>query len=123
MTTFIVVLLVLAGGAVGASMRYVLDGYVKATAGKSMPWGTLAVNLLGAGALGALHGAGTGTYVEALMGTGLCGALTTFSTFELDTVHLIQDGAYTRAAVNAAGSLILGFAAFIALHAAFAQLA
>lgn len=122
MTTFIVALLVLAGGAVGAVMRYVLDGYVKAVAGKSMPWGTLTVNLLGAGALGALHGAGTGTYVEALMGTGLCGALTTFSTFELDTVHLFQDGAHARAAVNAVGSLLLGFGVFLAFHVAFRHL-
>ncbi|MFA1545911.1 fluoride efflux transporter CrcB [Actinomadura chokoriensis] len=122
MTTLIVSILVLAGGAVGAVIRYVVDGYVKSTAGKSMPWGTLAVNLLGSGALGALHGAGTGTYVEALMGTGLCGALTTFSTFELDTVHLMQDGAYTRAAVNAVGSLLLGFAAFLVLHIIFQQL-
>ncbi|MFB4309399.1 fluoride efflux transporter FluC [Actinomadura sp. GTD37] len=122
MTTLIVSLLVLAGGAVGAVVRYVVDGYVKAAAGKSMPWGTLSVNLLGTGALGALHGAGTGSYVEALMGTGLCGALTTFSTFELDTVHLIQDGAYTRAAVNAIGSLLLGFAAFLVFHVIFQRL-
>ncbi|TDB84879.1 fluoride efflux transporter CrcB [Actinomadura sp. KC216] len=109
--------LVLVGGAVGAVLRYVLDGYVKSLAGKSFPWGTLSVNIAGAALLGALHGAGTGTNVEALMGTGLCGALTTFSTFELDTVHLIQDRAYGRAAVNAIGSIALGFAAFLALHA------
>ncbi|MBO2442706.1 CrcB family protein [Actinomadura nitritigenes] len=110
------IVLVLAGGAVGAVCRYILDGYVKAALGKAFPWGTLCVNVLGAGLLGALHGAGTGTYVEALLGTGLCGALTTFSTFELDTVHLMQDGAYGRAAVNAIGSLLLGFAAYLALH-------
>ncbi|MEV5824129.1 fluoride efflux transporter CrcB [Spirillospora sp. NPDC052242] len=109
-------ILVLVGGAVGATLRYLIDGYVKASAGKSFPWGTLAVNLLGSALLGALHGAGSGTHVEALLGTGLCGALTTFSTFELDTVHLIQDGAYGKAAVNAIGSLLLGLAAFVALY-------
>ncbi|WP_395105031.1 fluoride efflux transporter FluC [Actinomadura sp. SCN-SB] len=114
--------LVLAGGAVGASLRYVIDGYVKSAAGKSFPWGTLSVNLLGAAALGGLHGAGTGTYTEALLGTGLCGALTTFSTFELDTIHLSQDGSYGRAAANAIGSLLLGLAAFIAFHALFSRL-
>ncbi|TDC84630.1 fluoride efflux transporter CrcB [Actinomadura sp. 7K507] len=117
-----VVILVLAGGAVGATVRYVVDGYVKAAAGKSFPWGTLSVNLLGAGILGAVGGAGSGTYVEALMGTGLCGALTTFSTFELDTVHLIQDRSYTKAAVNAVGSLLLGFAAFLVLYLLFKEL-
>lgn len=116
MTTLTIVVLVLVGGAVGATLRYVVDGYVKAAAGKSFPWGTLAVNVLGAGLLGALHGAGSGTNVEALMGTGLCGALTTFSTFELDTVHLIQDGAYGKAAVNAIGALLIGFAAFLTMY-------
>ncbi|MEW2357552.1 fluoride efflux transporter CrcB [Spirillospora sp. NPDC029432] len=122
MTALALMVLVLIGGAVGATLRYVIDGYVKAAAGKSFPWGTLAVNLLGAGFLGALHGAGTGTHVEALLGTGLCGALTTFSTFELDTVHLIQDGSYGRAAVNAIGSLVLGFAVFAVLYLIFERL-
>ncbi|GAA4236493.1 hypothetical protein GCM10022254_46260 [Actinomadura meridiana] len=112
----IVSLLVLAGGAVGAVFRYIIDGYVKATAGKSFPWGTLTVNVLGSALLGAFHGAGTGTNLEALLGTGLCGALTTFSTFELDTVHLIQDGEYGRAAINALGGLLLGAAAFVAFY-------
>ncbi|WP_067460290.1 fluoride efflux transporter CrcB [Actinomadura macra] len=122
MTTVAVIVLVLVGGALGAVLRYVIDGYVKAFAGKAFPWGTLTVNVLGAAALGALHGAGTGELTEALLGTGLCGALTTFSTFELDTVHLLQDGAYTKAAVNAVGSLVLGFLAFLAFHALLGRL-
>ncbi|OLT30792.1 chromosome condensation protein CrcB [Actinomadura sp. CNU-125] len=114
--TLVAAILALVGGAAGAPVRYVIDGYVKSFAGKSFPWGTLSVNILGAAFLGALHGAGTGTNVEALLGTGLCGALTTFSTFELDTVHLIQDGKYTKAAINAAGSVLLGFGVFLALY-------
>ncbi|MBT2212707.1 MULTISPECIES: fluoride efflux transporter CrcB [Actinomadura] len=115
-------LLVLVGGGVGAVARYVLDGLVKSAAGKSFPWGTLTVNVLAAAVLGALHGAGAGTDVEALMGTGLCGALSTFSTFELDTVHLFQNGHHTRAAVYALGSLLLGFAVFLAFHGLLAHL-
>ncbi|MEV0595599.1 fluoride efflux transporter CrcB [Nonomuraea cavernae] len=111
------IIMVLIGGALGAMSRYALDRYVKQRAGRAFPWGTLVVNLLGAGFLGALHGGGAGTEVEALLGTGYCGALTTFSTFELDTVHLIRDGAYGKAAVNAVGSLVLGFAAFAACYA------
>ncbi|MFC4112195.1 fluoride efflux transporter CrcB [Nonomuraea zeae] len=111
------ILMVLIGGAFGAMCRYALDRYVKQRAGTAFPWGTLAVNLLGAGLLGALHGAGTGTEVEALLGTGFCGALTTFSTFELDTVHLIQDGSYGKAAVNAIGSLVLGVVVFAVCYA------
>jgi CrcB protein len=107
--------LVLAGGAVGAPLRYVIDGYVKARS-TSLPWGTFTVNVLGSALLGALHGASVGSHLEALLGTGLCGALTTFSTFELDSVHLLQDGAYGKAALYTAGSLLVGFAAFFALH-------
>ncbi|MBE1531167.1 fluoride efflux transporter CrcB [Actinomadura algeriensis] len=120
--TVLAAFLVLVGGAAGAPLRYVIDGYVKTAAGKSFPWGTLAVNMLGAAFLGALHGADTGTNVEALLGTGLCGALTTFSTFELDTVHLIQDGSYAKAAINAAGSLLLGFAFFLAFYTLLSDL-
>ncbi|GAA0550848.1 fluoride efflux transporter FluC [Actinomadura livida] len=122
MTTLVVAVLVLAGGAVGAVTRYVLDGYVKSVAGKSLPWGTFSVNMLGTAVLGGFHGAASGTYVEALMGTGLAGALTTFSTFELDTVHLFQDGKYGRAAVNVLGTLLLGFGVFIAFHAFLREL-
>jgi CrcB protein len=119
--TALTAVLVLVGGAVGAVTRYIVDSYVKAVAGKSFPWGTLSVNILGTAVLGAVHGAGSGTAAEALLGTGLAGALSTFSTFELDTVHLLRDGAYGKAAVNAVGSLVVGFAVFLAVHALFQQ--
>ncbi|MFF0308753.1 fluoride efflux transporter CrcB [Streptosporangium sp. NPDC004379] len=111
--------MVLIGGAFGAVLRHVLDRAVKARFGKTFPWGTLTVNLLGAGVLGALHGAGVGIGAEALAGTGLCGALTTFSTFELETVHLLQDGKYVRAAANVLVSLVLGFAVLALLFTVF----
>ncbi|ROO85528.1 camphor resistance protein CrcB [Actinocorallia herbida] len=114
-----IALLILMGGAFGAVLRYVLDTAVKKRAGKAFPWGTLTVNVLGAGILGALHGASVGTDSEALLGTGFCGALTTFSTFELDTVHLFQDGRFLRGAVNVVASLGLGLLAFTLLHALF----
>ena len=82
-------------------------------------WGTLTVNILGAGLLGALHGAGTGTGVEALLGTGFCGALTTFSTFSLDTVHLVQNGEQTKAVANVFVSVLLGVVVFAILYAIF----
>ncbi len=112
-------LLVLIGGAFGAMLRYLLDAKVKKRFGKAFPWGTLTVNVLGAGLLGALHGAGTDTAVEALLGTGFCGALTTFSTFELDTVHLAQSGEHTKAVTNVLVSLLLGIVVFALLYALF----
>ncbi|MDX6740428.1 fluoride efflux transporter CrcB [Actinocorallia sp. A-T 12471] len=112
-------LLVLVGGAFGAVLRYLLDGAVKKRMGNAFPWGTLTVNVLGAAILGGLHGAGVGTSAEALFGTGFCGALTTFSTFELDTVHLYQDGRYVRAGVNVLVSLALGLVAFALVRALF----
>lgn len=112
-------LLVLIGGACGAMLRYALDAKVKGRFGKAFPWGTLTVNVLGAGLLGALHGAGTNTAVEGLLGTGFCGALTTFSTFELDTVHLAQGGEPAKAVTNVLVSLLLGIVVFTLLYALF----
>ena len=114
--------LVLTGGALGAMLRYALDARAKQRFGKAFPWGTLTVNILGTGLLGALHGAGTGTAVEALLGTGFCGALTTFSTFSLDTVHLVQSGEHAKAAVNVAVSLLLGVVVFALLYVLFRAL-
>ncbi|MGI5207595.1 fluoride efflux transporter CrcB [Spirillospora sp. CA-108201] len=114
-----IALLVLAGGACGAMLRFVLDTMVKNRFGKAFPWGTLTVNLLGTGILGALHGLTTSAVPDGLVGTGLCGALTTFSTFELDTVHLFQDGKYARGAANVLLSLGLGIGVFTLLYAAF----
>ncbi|WP_141582572.1 fluoride efflux transporter CrcB [Actinomadura sp. WMMA1423] len=111
--------LVLVGGAFGAMLRFVLDTLVKRRFGKAFPWGTLTVNLLGTGILGALHGASVSAGPEGLVGTGFCGALTTFSTFELDTVHLFQDGKYARGAANVLLSLGLGIGVFTLLYAAF----
>ncbi|WP_019815615.1 fluoride efflux transporter FluC [Saccharomonospora saliphila] len=76
-------LLVALGGASGAVVRYVLDQRVQRARDSAFPWGTLAVNVLGSALLGLVTGwsvSGTGgEAVRALLGVGLCGALTTFS--------------------------------------------
>lgn len=105
------VLLVFVGGAVGAPTRYVLDRLVARRAAGVFPWGTLTVNLIGSVILGALAGAGTGGSAQALVATGFCGALTTFSTFGYETVRLAEDGALAAAGRNAVASLALGLAA------------
>ena len=76
-------LLVAAGGAAGASLRYVA-GHL-GDAPRRIPWGTVAVNLVGSLLLGLLVGAGVTESGFALLGLGLCGALTTYSSFAVQT--------------------------------------
>ena len=109
------VLLVLLGGAVGAPVRYVVDLMVQSRHDSVLPWGTFVVNAAGSLVLGATAGgvaaAGGPDWVLTLVGTGFCGALTTFSTFSFETVRLAEEGALGAAAVNVAGSVVVGAAA------------
>ena len=109
------VLLVLLGGALGAPVRYVVDLMVQSRHDSVLPWGTFAVNAAGSLVLGATAGgvsaAGGPAWVLTLAGTGFCGALTTFSTFSFETVRLAEERALGAAAVNVAGSVVVGAAA------------
>lgn len=106
-------LLVFLGGMVGAALRYLTDRFVGARAGRAFPWGTLTVNVVGCAVLGALTGIGTSVPdpVIALIGTGLCGALTTYSTFGYETVRLIERRAYFHAGANVVVSVLAGLGA------------
>ncbi|MEU3445700.1 fluoride efflux transporter CrcB [Streptomyces thermolilacinus] len=95
-------LLVLVGGALGAPLRYLTDRAVQARHDSVFPWGTLTVNVLGSLVLGVLAGAAVASPAYALLGTGLCGALTTYSTFSYETLRLTQTGSARYAAANAA---------------------
>jgi CrcB protein len=99
----------LLGGA-GAVARFVFDGAVASWLGRVFPYGTLAVNLTGALALGVLHGAGMGSDALRLAGTGLIGAYTTFSTWALESHRLGEDGRLSLGAANFLVSLLLGVA-------------
>jgi len=81
----------------------------------TLPWGTFTVNVVGSFVLGVVASsvtlAGTPEWVLSLVGTGICGALTTFSTFCFETVRLVEDGSWLAAVVNTALSLVLGFTA------------
>ncbi len=109
------VLLVLIGGALGAPVRYVVDLMVQSRHDSVLPWGTFAVNAAGSLVLGATAGgvaaAGGPHWLLTLVGTGFCGALTTFSTFSFETVRLAEEGALAAAVVNVAGSVVVGAAA------------
>lgn len=107
--------LLVVGGALGATARYLVDGVVQRRARGVLPWGTFVVNVSGALLLGFVTGLalyhGLGPLPHAVVGTGFCGAYTTFSTFSYETVRLLEDGAVPAAAMNAAGSVVVGLLA------------
>ncbi|WP_341956349.1 CrcB family protein [Microbacterium sp. LWH13-1.2] len=98
----------LAGG-VGAVLRYLVDLGVAKVAGRRFPWGIFAVNLTGSFALGVVTAALPDQAF--LLGAGLLGGYTTFSTAMLDTVALWRDGERRASAFNAVGMLLLGLLA------------
>jgi CrcB protein len=96
------------GAAVGAPLRYLLDRYVQSRHDGVFPRGILAVNVLGSFVLGVLAGAAAPPPVAALLGTGFCGAFTTWSTLAQDTVALARSGNRRAAVLNAIGSVLAG---------------
>lgn len=108
-------LLVVAGAALGAPLRYLVDLFVQKQHDSVFPWGTLIVNAAGSLLLGALAGgtsaAGGPDWLLVLLGTGFCGALTTFSTFGFETWRLIEDGAMLEAGLNVLASIGVGLVA------------
>lgn len=103
-------------GALGALVRYWLDGVVSRRTGGGFPWGTFAVNVTGSFLLGLVFTLLTQRYhvdpwLRSGVTIGFLGAYTTFSTLSLETYRLFEDGATGLAALNAVGSLAAGLAA------------
>lgn len=111
-------LLVIVGAAVGAPLRYLTDRAVQSRHDTVFPWGTFTVNVTGCLVLGLLTGAVTAgaasSHAQLLLGTGLCGALTTYSTFSYETLRLAEDGARFYAAANVVASVVAGLGAVFA---------
>ncbi|MFF7308945.1 CrcB family protein [Streptomyces sp. NPDC008137] len=105
-------LLVVGGAMVGAPLRYLTDRAVQSRHDSVFPWGTLMVNVSGCLVLGLLTGAAS--HLQLLLGTGLCGALTTYSTFSYETLRLAETGARLQAAVNVGASVAAGLGAAVA---------
>lgn len=108
-------LLVVLGAMVGAPLRYLTDRAVQTRHDSVLPWGTISVNVLGCLVFGGVSGAAAVVPepVVALLGIGLCGALTTYSTFSLETLLLLEQRAPRAAAVNVAVSVLVGFGAAV----------
>jgi CrcB protein len=110
----VTVLLVALGAAVGAPLRYLIDRAVQRRHDSLFPWGTLAVNVAGSLILGTLAGGAVSRPVFALLGVGLCGALTTYSTFGFETVRLFEQRAHFYGVAYAVASIVAGLgAAFV----------
>lgn len=105
------VLWVALGAAVGAPLRYLTDRGIQRLRPSIFPWGTFVVNVAGSFVLGALTGAGVAPAVTALVGTGFCGALTTYSTFAYETFGLAERRVDGAAVANLVGSVAAGVAA------------
>ncbi|GAA0585107.1 fluoride efflux transporter CrcB [Paractinoplanes ferrugineus] len=104
-------LLVAIGAAVGAPLRYLTDRAVQSKHDSAFPWGTLTVNVAGSFLLGLLTALPADPGSRALLGTGFCGALTTYSTFSYETLKLVQHGNRRTALANVAGSVLAGLGA------------
>ena len=112
--------LVMIGGAIGAALRYLLSKLTFALFGPGFPWGTLAANLLGGLAMGLLVGSLARTLptnseqLRLLLGVGVLGGFTTFSSFSLETVNMVQRGEIGTAGVYVMASVVGAFLALIA---------
>jgi CrcB protein len=113
----VTVLLVALGAAIGAPLRYLTDRAVQARHDSVFPWGTWCVNVSGSFLLGflvtGLAEGGVPAGVMALLGSGFCGALTTYSTFGHETFRLLEDGSTAYALMNVVGSIVAGVVAAV----------
>jgi CrcB protein len=102
-------------GAVGAVLRFLVDRAVQTRSESDFPVGTLVVNVSGATVLGFLTGAGIHHHLAegwvTILGTGMIGAYTTFSTFAYDVRRLFTEDAPTSALANVGVSVLAGLGA------------
>jgi CrcB protein len=102
------------GGALGTVGRYALSGAAANLVGETFPWGTLVINVTGSFIIGffAVLTGPDGRYYVSSAGrqffmTGICGGYTTFSSFSLQTLNLMNDGEWFRACGNIGLSVVL----------------
>jgi CrcB protein len=100
-------------GAIGALGRYSVSGWTYRVLGESFPFGTLAVNLIGCFALGAIMHTGQNTELIAAhyrqgITVGMLGAFTTFSTFGYETLRQLENGQWLGGLANVAVNVLVG---------------
>ncbi len=102
-------------GAMGAPVRYLVDGAVSNRTESAFPWGTFVVNVTGSLLLGFLTGLtlyhAFPATPKVVLGTGFCGAYTTFSTFTFETLGLLEEGAVAEACLNVLTTVAIAGAA------------
>jgi fluoride exporter len=108
-------LVVAAGGLIGTPSRYLLDRAITRRVESDLPWGTFVINVTGSFLLGFITGLALAGDISdvtrTLIGTGFCGAYTTFSTFTFETARLIEDGRIFEAGANVVLSMSVGLGA------------
>jgi CrcB protein len=114
-----ILLAVALGGAIGSLLRYFTAGAIQSAASSGFPWGIFVVNISGGFAMGiivelAALKLSMAPEVRAFLTVGILGGYTTFSTFSLDSVLLIERGSYVSAAIYIAGSAVLSILALFA---------
>ena len=105
-------LAIAAGGSIGAVLRYLASSGVHIWLGRGFPYGTLLVNVLGSFIMGLLYELflqriSVSDEIRALLLVGVLGAFTTFSTFSMETISLIEQGDLSKAVLNVLLSVIL----------------
>lgn len=107
--------LVAVGGGAGAALRFVLDGIAKGRSRARIPLGTLVINVSGSLVLGYLTGLGGAGVLSggivSVLGTGMMGGYTTFSTASVETVQLFRTGHHRLAVLNGLGMLVVSVGA------------
>lgn len=105
-------LLVFVGGGAGAVLRFWVGEWLKQYEwGRQLPWGTFAINVVGSFVLGVVATAFAGDEKAAwrlLLGTGVCGGFTTFSTFSVETLQMLEQERWLAAGGYVAGSVLAG---------------
>lgn len=111
------ILLVGAGGAIGALLRYAIAGLTHRYVGATFPWGTLVVNVIGCFVIGLMWAASERTTfspaLRIFIFTGTLGAFTTFSTYGLETINLLRDGEIGLGVANLLLSNVVGLGAVV----------